>query len=52
MEVDPDIASSGLLDGLEGEERAERAELVAWLLEKGFTIDEIQGSFAPMLLLK
>ena len=50
MEVDPDIASSGLLDGLEDEERAERAELVAWLLEKGFTIDEIQGSFAPMLL--
>ena len=34
VEVDPDIASSGLLDGLEGEERAERAELVAWLLER------------------
>ncbi len=50
MEVDPDIESSGLLDGLEGEERAERAELVAWLLEKGFTVEEIQGSFAPMLL--
>ena len=50
MEVDPDIASSGLLDGLEGEERAERAELVAWLLEKGFTVEEIRGSFSPMLL--
>ena len=50
MEVDPDIESSGLLDGLEEKERAERAELVAWLLEKGFTVEEIQGSFAPMLL--
>ena len=50
MEVDPDIESSGLLDGLEGEERAERAELVAWLLDKGFTVEEIRGAFSPMLL--
>ena len=50
MEVDPDIESSGLLDGLEGKERAERAELVAWLLDKGFTVEEIRGAFAPILL--
>jgi adenylate cyclase len=39
-----------LLDGLEGDARAERAELVAWLLEQGFTVEQIGGSFAPMLL--
>lgn len=50
VEVDPDIESSGLLDGLEGEERAERAELVAWLLARGFTVEAIRGSFSPMLL--
>ncbi|HUO37292.1 MAG TPA: adenylate cyclase regulatory domain-containing protein, partial [Mycobacterium sp.] len=45
-----DIEASGLLDGLDGDARTERAELVAWLLERGFTVDEIRGSFAPMLL--
>jgi adenylate cyclase len=50
VEVDPDIESSGLLDGLEGEDRAQRAELVGWLLARGFTVGEIRGSFSPMLL--
>jgi adenylate cyclase len=45
---DPDIES--LLDGLEGSARAERAELVEWLLDQGITVDEIGGAFAPMLL--
>lgn len=48
--IDPDIAASGLLDDLEGEVRAERAELIAWLLDKGFTAEEIRHSWAPMLL--
>ncbi len=48
--VDADIAASGLLDGLEGAERAQRAELVAWLMDKGFTVEEIAGSFSPVLL--
>jgi adenylate cyclase len=31
-------------------ERAERAELVDWLVRQGFTPDEIESSFSPMLL--
>lgn len=46
--VDPDAA--GLLDGLTGDARAQRAELIPWLLEQGISVDEIRGSFAPMLL--
>lgn len=42
--------SDGLLDGLSGEARAERAELVDWLLEQGISAEEIRHSFAPMLL--
>jgi adenylate cyclase len=45
-----DIEASGLLDGLEGRARAERVELIAWLLEKDFDVDQIRGSFAPILL--
>jgi adenylate cyclase len=47
---DVDIEAAGLLDGLEGQARAERAELVDWLLGKGFTVDQIRGEVAPMLL--
>lgn len=45
-----DVESSGLLDGLDGDAREERAQLIPWLLEQGFTIDEIRASPAPMLL--
>jgi adenylate cyclase len=48
--ADVDIEASGLLDGLEGNARAERAELIAWLLQRGFTAEQIGGAFAPMLL--
>jgi len=48
--VTSEIESAGLLDGLTGESRAERAELVAWLLEQGFEPQEIRSSFSPMLL--
>jgi adenylate cyclase len=44
------IEASGLLDGLEGEVRTERAELIAWLLDRGFSIDQIRASVAPLLL--
>jgi adenylate cyclase len=47
---DVDIDASGLLDGLEGQARAERAELVEWLLDQGFTSDQIRGEVSPMLL--
>lgn len=44
------IESTGLLDGLTGEARSERAELIGWLLDQGITVEEIRQSFAPMLL--
>jgi adenylate cyclase len=39
-----------LLEGLEGAARAERAELVEWLLEQGVTPDEIRATNPPLLL--
>jgi adenylate cyclase len=39
-----------LLDGLEGDARAERAELIEWLFEQGITAEEIEGTSAPLLL--
>jgi len=45
-----DLESSGLLDGLTGRSRVERAELIPWLLDQGVTVDQIRESFAPMLL--
>src|SRR5215212_3974981 len=47
---DFDLEASGLLDGLEGNARAERAELIEWLVGKGFTAEQIRGAVAPMLL--
>jgi adenylate cyclase len=45
-----DIEASGLLDGLEGQARTERAELIAWLLDHDFGIEQIRRAFSPMLL--
>jgi len=45
-----DLESSGLLDGLTGRSRVERAELIPWLLDQGITVEQIRDSFAPMLL--
>ncbi|MUL84897.1 MULTISPECIES: adenylate/guanylate cyclase domain-containing protein [unclassified Mycolicibacterium] len=51
MTADPtDISASGLLDGLDGEARAQRAELVEWLMGRGITADQIRQTFSPMLL--
>ncbi len=50
MADDVDLEASGLLDGLDGAARAERAELIPWLLERGVTIDQIRASTSPMLL--
>jgi adenylate cyclase len=47
---DFDLEASGLLDGLEGTEREERAELIPWLLERGVTVEQIRGGFMPALL--
>ncbi|ORW29017.1 cyclase [Mycobacterium paraense] len=46
--ADDDI--DDLLEGLEGAARAERAELVRWLLDQGVTADEIRATNPPLLL--
>ena len=46
---DPDIEALGLLDDLQGRARQERAELIEWLLARGFDVDQIRGEFSPML---
>lgn len=46
--VDPNI--DDLLEGLEGNAREERAELIEWLLGQGITVDQIRGEVTPMLL--
>ncbi|MBJ7338018.1 adenylate/guanylate cyclase domain-containing protein [Mycolicibacterium sp.] len=50
VDTGDDVEASGLLDGLEGTARAERAELIEWLSSRGFTHAQIGESFAPMLL--
>jgi adenylate cyclase len=49
--ADVDFEALGLLDGLEGEARQERTELIAWLLDRGFDLDHIRGSVAAPLML-
>jgi adenylate cyclase len=39
-----------LLGGLTGEVRSQRAELLEWLLTKGFDVDQIQRALIPMLV--
>ncbi|BAV39547.1 adenylate/guanylate cyclase domain-containing protein [Mycobacterium ulcerans] len=51
MAADVDIEASGLLDGLEGTARQDRAELIAWLLERGFSLEHIQASAAAPVML-
>ncbi|WP_349271061.1 adenylate/guanylate cyclase domain-containing protein [Mycolicibacterium parafortuitum] len=50
MAEDFDLETSGLLDGLDGAARTERAELIRWLFERGVGADQIRGTPAPMLL--
>ncbi|MFP1155684.1 adenylate cyclase regulatory domain-containing protein [Mycobacterium sherrisii] len=44
------IEKTGLLDGLDESIRGERAELIAWLLEQEFDVEQIRSEVAPMLL--
>jgi adenylate cyclase len=50
MASDVDLDASGLLDGLDGHARRERAELIEWLLDRGFSIENIRSALSPMLL--
>jgi adenylate cyclase len=47
---DVDIEGLGLLDGLDGQAREERAELVAWLLDQDFSVEQIRKAISAMLL--
>ena len=49
--ADLDIEALGLLDGLEGEAREDRAQLIEWLLERGFSVEHIRTSVAAPLML-
>jgi adenylate cyclase len=51
MAPNVDFEALGLLDGLEGDARSERAELITWLLDRGFDLDHIRGSAAAPLML-
>ena len=44
---DVDIEVSGLLYGLEGKARQDRAELITWLLARGFSMEQIRASGRP-----
>jgi adenylate cyclase len=48
MTTDSEFA--GLVNGLTGQARQEREELVRWLLRRGFDVDQIRNSLSPMLL--
>ena len=39
-----------MLDGLYGKARSEREELVRWLLDRGFGVEQIRNSLTPILL--
>ena len=45
-----DAGIEALLDGLAGDARGDRAELIGWLLDRGFTVDQIGASLTPMML--
>ena len=44
LAADADFEALGLLDGLEGEARQERVDLISWLLDRVFDMDHIRGS--------
>ncbi|MEO6794627.1 MAG: adenylate/guanylate cyclase domain-containing protein [Mycobacterium sp.] len=46
----PKADHEDLLNGLHGAVRAERADLIEWLLGQGITAEEIRSSVSPMLL--
>jgi adenylate cyclase len=45
-----DVGIEALLDGLVGDARRDRGELIAWLRHRGFTVDQITASLTPMML--
>jgi adenylate cyclase len=49
-QVKSDADIEVLLDGLAGPERSDRADLIAWLLDRDFTADQIGATLTPMML--
>jgi adenylate cyclase len=45
-----DAGIDALLDGLVGDARRDRTELIAWLMDHGFTVQQIGASLTPMML--
>ena len=45
-----ELQASGLLDGLDEATRAQRAELIPWLLDRGITTAQIRHEITPSLL--
>jgi adenylate cyclase len=51
MASEADLEAWGLLDGLEGGARRERVDLIRWLLDRGFSLDDIRNDVvAPFAL--
>ncbi|WP_041311646.1 adenylate cyclase regulatory domain-containing protein [Mycobacterium sp. JS623] len=48
--MDPEPAPPGLLDGLDGRARQERQQLLRWLLDHGFDVDQVRNTPSPILL--
>jgi adenylate cyclase len=48
--VTTDSKFSGLVDGLHGQARQEREELILWLLDRGFDVDQVRNTLSPILL--
>src|SRR5690349_2303380 len=46
MASEADFEALGLLDGLEGDARRERVDLICWLLDRGFALDHIRRNAA------
>jgi adenylate cyclase len=45
-----DVEQPGLLDGFVGSAPDEREELIRWLLDRGFGLDQIRNSLSPIML--
>jgi adenylate cyclase len=48
--VTTDAKFLGLVDGLHGQARQEREELILWLLDRGFDVDQVRNTLSPILL--
>ena len=51
MASEADLEAMGLLDGLEGDARRERIDLIEWLLSRGFDLQHIKSSVGSPLTL-